>query len=158
MRLFYMRNRAATRRFQIENRWVCFVAGQARNRFYFGSLLITRQDACLDRNDFTAGFPPLSRLYQMQLISCWEDRIHRSGASAPTRYPHVASRTLVSTVAAGPAGGQNAGFWRLEIIVLNKRLPAGQNPPQNGGSRRAWVRQETRARPAPAKPLILFRT
>ncbi len=124
-----MRFRAATRRFQIETPAVRLVAGRAPNRLYFGNLSITRQDRCLDLNDFTAGFPPLSRLYQEQSISCGEDRIHRSDTPIQARHTRIASRITDSTAAAGPAGDRSAGSLISGILVLNKGLPAGRDHP-----------------------------
>ena len=102
----------AMRRLQIENYAVRFVAGQARNSLYFGGVFITQHDGCLDLNDFTSGFPPLSEYHKMQSMFCREDRIHRSDAPIPARHTHIASRDMASTVRSRPG-------WRPERRPLD---------------------------------------
>ncbi len=133
------------RHLQIENRSVRFVVDHARNSLYFGGVFITQNDACLDLNDFSPQFPPLSGHHKMQSMFCREDRIHRSGAPVPARHTHIASRDMASTVVAGPAGGRSAGPWISGALILDERLPAGQTPLRGRGSRRARRRGD----PAP---------
>ena len=133
------------RHLQIENRAVYFVVGQARNSLYFGGVFITQHDTCLDLNDFTSDFLPLSEHHKMQSMFCREYRIHRSGAPIPARHTYIASRNMASTVGAGPAGGRSAGPWISGTLILDERLPAGQAPLRGRGSRRARRRGD----PAP---------
>ncbi len=69
----------------------------------------------------------------MRSISYGEDRIHRFGRSVPTRHTRIASQSPDFSRRSRSARGRRAGSRVSGILVLNERLPAGQNPPRDRG-------------------------
>ena len=122
--MFYMLILVVMRRLKSKiARFASFRAGP--NNFYFGGVFSTQHEACLDLNDYTSGFPSLSRHHKIQSMFFRQDRIHQSGAPIPARHTHIASQDMASTVGAGPPGGPSADPWFSGILILSERLPAG---------------------------------